>query len=148
MIKKVIISFGLLFLILAGYYVSKTSKESPFLIKEGRYPMTVQFISDTPGFVSVTERYDSLFLEGSSFSSDSSGYIHMNGHINMNVPDSFQFIGRIKMFAFKECCGLIDKTGEWTFRRMDNRTFFRLKERDKLCNYYTYCTYLDIHTKN
>lgn len=147
MINKVIISFGLSLILLAGYYASKTSKESPFLIKEGRYPMTVQFISDTTGFVNVIERNDSLLVEGSSISSDSSAYILMNGYINTNVPDSFQFIGRIKMFAFKECCGLIDKTGTWTFRRMDNRTFFRLKERDNLCSCDTCCIYLDIHTK-
>lgn len=114
MTKKVIIALGLLFLLLAGYYVSKTSKESPFLIKVGRYPTPVQFISDTPGFVDVTERNDSLQLEGSSFSSESSGNIHMNWNINTNVPDSYKFNGRIKIFAFTKCCGLIDKTNTWS----------------------------------
>jgi hypothetical protein len=109
--------------------------------------MTVQFISDTPGFIDVTKRNDSLLLKGSSFSSDSSGYIHMNGHIYNNVTDSFKFIGRIKMFASERCCGLIDETGSWTFRRVANRTFFRLKERDNLCSCDTCCIYIDIHTK-
>ena len=76
--------------------------------------MTVQFISDTPGFVDVTERNDSLQLEVSSFSSESSGYIHMNWNINTNVPDSYKFNGRIKIFAFTKCCGLIDKTNTWS----------------------------------
>ena len=107
--------------------------------------MTVQFISDTPGIVNIITSNDSLLLEGSSISLDSSGYIQMNGHIEENVPDSFKFVGSINMFAFKNCCGLINKTGAWTFRRMENRTFFRLKERDSLCSCEKCCIYLDIH---
>jgi hypothetical protein len=144
--KKVVISSGLILLLLGGFYVYKTPQATPFLIKEGTYPMTVQFVSDTPGFVNIVSRKDSLLLEGSSYSSDSSGYIQINGHIEENVPDSFQFVGTINMFAFQECCGLIDKTGKWTFRRMENRPFFRLKERDNLCSCDTCCIYLDIHT--
>lgn len=115
MTKKVIIAFGLLlFLLLAGYYVSKTSQEYPLLIKKGRYAMTVQFISDIPGFVDITERNDSLQLEVSSFSSESSGNMHMNWNINTNVPVSYNFNGRIKIITFTKCCGLIDKTITWS----------------------------------
>jgi hypothetical protein len=109
--------------------------------------MTVQFISDTPGLVTIIQKNDSLYIQGSSISFDSSGYINLMGHIENNVNDSFTFVGRIKMFAFQDCCGLIDKTGSWTFRRMENRSFFRLKERDSLCSCDTCVIYLDIHLK-
>lgn len=145
--KKAIITSGVILLALGVFYVYQTTQATPFLIKEGTYPMTVQFISDTPGYVTIISRNDSLFLEGSSISSDNTGYIQMKGHIEENVPDSFQFVGTINMFAFQDCCGLINKTGTWTFRRMENRTFFRLKERDSLCSCEICCIYLDIHLK-
>ena len=143
--KNVIISLGLILLILVGFYIYKTFQSKPFLIKGGSYPMTVQFISDTLGIVHITTNNDSLLINGSSYNSDSSRFIQLSGYIENNVNDSFIFVGKIYMYISEGCCGLINKTGSWTFRRMENRTFFRLKERDDLCDCYTCCIYLDIH---
>ena len=117
----------------------------PYIIKEGNFPLTVQFISDTPGMANITKKHDTLFLSGKTISNDSTGYLYLDGYIETNLPDSFTLNGSIKMFAFERCCGLIEKKGKWTFRRMENRTFFRLKERDSLCGCDTCCIYLDIH---
>ena len=143
----VIIATVFIILVLGGLSVLWSKKNQPYLIEAGRYPMTVQFISDTPGFANITKQKDSLLLEGASYSIDNSGFINVYGKIKNIAPDSFIFVGNIKMFASKQCCGLINKTGSWTFRRMENRNFFRLKERDELCSCKTCCIYLDIHIK-
>jgi len=143
--NKAYIGIGFVCLFFCGYYVWSTIKAKPYLIKSGSYQMTVQFISDTPGIVTIFDKNDTLFIDGFSQSLDSSGYINLSGHIEKNVNDSFTFVGRINMFAFNDCCGLIDKRGSWTFRRMEKRTFFRLKERDSLCSCEKCCIYLDIH---
>lgn len=110
--------------------------------------MTIQFISDRPRFVNITARNDSLLIEGSSISLDSAGFIQINGCIEENVPDSFKFIGTISILALQDCFDLSDKTGTWTFTRMKDRPFFRLKERDSLCSCEKCRIYLDIHLKN
>jgi hypothetical protein len=146
--NKIYIGAGFVFLVFSGYYIWSSYKSKPYLIKSGSYPLTVQFISDTAGVVTLIDKNDTLFIEGFSQSLDSSGYINLSGHIENNVNDSFTFVGRINMFATQDCCGLIDKSGSWTFRRMEKRTFFRLKERDSLCSCDTCCIYLDIHLKD
>lgn len=143
-IRVIIIS---VFLFLISFLILKIIKPRPYIIGPGFYPLTVQFISDTPGIVNIIKKNDSLYIQGSSFSFDSSGYINLMGHIENNVNDSFTFVGRINMFAFQDCCGLIDKTGSWTFRRMENRSFFRLKERNNFCSCDSCVIYLDIHLK-
>jgi hypothetical protein len=119
----------------------------PYIIKEGNFPLTVQFISDTPGMANITKKNDTLFLSGKTISNDSIGYLYLDGYIETNLPDSFTLNGSIKMYAFERCCELIEKKGKWTFRRMENRNFFRLKERDSLCGCDTCCIYMDIHLK-
>jgi hypothetical protein len=141
--KAVFIIF--LLLLISGVCFWYLSLPTSFLIKAGRYPLTVQFISDTSGIVNITTNNDSLLINGSSYNSDSSRFIQLSGYIENNVNDSFTFVGKIYMYVSEGCCGLINKSGSWTFRRMENRTFFRLKERDDLCSCYTCCIYLDIN---
>jgi hypothetical protein len=130
-----------------GYFVFfHFKKNSHHLIKEGTYGLSVQFVSDTLGIAKIESKNDTLFLEGSSLSFDSSGYVFMRGHLEEVVPDSFKFIGNINMYAFKKCCDTINITSAWTFRRMLNRSFYRLKERESLCDSSCYI-YLDIHLK-
>lgn len=146
--KKVVIVAVLVLVGLIAYYFINGlfAKQKSFLIKTGQYPLTVQFISDTPGVVDIIEKNDTLFLTGKTISNDSSGYLYLDGYLQNVVLDSFSFIGTVNMFASEKCCGKIEKEGVWTFRRMDNRTFFRIKEREILCSCDTCCIYLDIHT--
>jgi hypothetical protein len=111
----------------------------------GKYGLSVQFVTDTLGVLHLVEKNDSLLLEGSSVSLDSSGYVYLSGYVTGVVPDSFVFHGNINLYAFDDCCGKINQTGSWTFRRMLNRSFYRLKERDTLCDCYKCCIYLDVH---
>jgi hypothetical protein len=78
---------------------------------------------------------------------DTASFVVMKGHIEKIEKDSFVFIGKIRTYAGDACCGYIVKNGAWTFRRMLNRNFYRLKERDSLCDCYTCCFYIDIHLK-
>jgi hypothetical protein len=145
--KFVIVAVLVLVGLIAYYFINGlVAKQKPFLIKPGQYPLTVQFISDTPGVVDIVQKNDTLFLSGKTISNDSSGYLYLDGYLQDVVLDSFSFIGKINMFASEKCCGKIEREGVWTFRRMDNRTFFRLKERDSLCSCDTCCIYMDIHT--
>lgn len=146
--KKVEIIAGIVLVGLIAYYFINGlfAKQKPFLIKTGQYQLTVQFISDTPGLVNIIQKNDTLFLTGKTISNDSSGYLYLDGYLQDIVLDSFSFIGKVNMFASEKCCGKLEKEGVWTFRRMENRTFFRLKERDNLCSCDTCCIYLDIHT--
>ena len=146
--KKVVIAAVLVLVGFIAYYFINglVAKQKPFLIKSGKYPLTLQFISDTPGVVNIVQKNDTLFLTGKTISNDSSGYLYLDGYLQDVVLDSFSFIGKVNMFASEKCCGKIEKEGVWTFRRMEDRTFFRLKERDSLCSCDTCCIYMDIHT--
>ena len=146
--KKVVIVAVLVIIALIAYYFINglVAKQKPFLIKTGQFPLTVQFISDTPGVVNIVQKNDTLFLTGKTISNDSSGYLYLSGYLQNVVLDSFSFVGKVNMFASEKCCGKIEKEGVWTFRRMENKTFFRIKERDSLCSCDTCCIYLDIHT--
>jgi hypothetical protein len=145
--KKVVIVAVLVLVGLIAYYLINglVAKQKPFLIKTGQYPLTVQFITDTPGVVNIVEKNDTLFLTGKTISNDSSGYLYLDGYVKNIVFDSFEYVGNIHMFATKDYCDTINKTGIWTFRRIDNRKFFRLKERETLCNERVTHFYIDIH---
>jgi len=121
------------------------NKQEPTLIKAGEYPLTVQFISDVPGSVKITNKNDTLFLKGKTISNDSSGFLYLDGYVKNAVLDSFEYVGNINMFATKDYCDTINKTGVWTFRRTENRKFFRLKERETLCDERVTHFYIDIH---
>jgi hypothetical protein len=110
----------------------------------GQYPLTVQFISDTPGYVKVFTLNDTLRLEGQTISNDSSGFLFLKGYIENIVKDSFTYVGPIKIY-YKGCCGEVSKKGKWTFRKIGGRGFYRLKEREAICDPYICHYYIDIH---
>lgn len=145
--KKVVIVAVLVLVGLIAYYLINglVAKQKPFIIKTGQYPLTVQFITDTPGVVNIVQKNDTLFLTGKTISNDSSGYLYLNGYLQNVVLDSFEYVGNINMFATKDYCDTINKTGVWTFRRTENRKFFRLKERETLCDERLTHFYIDIH---
>jgi len=141
---RIIVSFTLLSLLTIGlFYLLQNRKH---IIEEGTYGLSVQFVTDTLGIAKIQKKNDTLFLEGGSISLDSSGYVFIKGHLEEIVSDSFKFVGNINIFAFKDCCDTINLTSTWTFRRMLNRSFYRLKDRESLCDTSCYI-YLDIHLK-
>jgi len=145
--KTILISIILAFIGVTSWVIIKyyLNKQEPTFIKAGEYPLTVQFISDVPGSVKITNKNDTLFLKGKTISNDSSGFLYLDGYVKNDVLDSFEYVGNIHMFASKDYCDTINKTGVWTFRRTENRKFFRLKERETLCEERVTHFYLDIH---
>jgi hypothetical protein len=156
--KTTLLAFFIVIGILTCYFINRSSskvhpfllngsstRSKPFLLSTGEYPLTVQFISDYPGVVNIIEKNDTLFLSGNTINNKRARYLYLDGYIQNVLLDSFTFVGRVNMYAGENCCDKIVKEGRWTFRRMENRTFFRLKERDDLCSCYTCCIYMDIH---
>ena len=145
--KTILIYIILAFIGVTSWVIIKyyQNKQEPKLIKAGEYPLTVQFISDVPGSVKITNKNDTLFLKGKTISNDSSGFLYLDGYVKNVVLDSFEYVGNINMFATKDYCDTINKTGVWTFRRTENRKFLRLKERETLCDERVTHFYVDIH---
>ena len=130
-------------LVFAIIATTKIINRPSSIIAPGKYPLTVQFISDTPGYVNIFTKNDSTFIAGQTISNDSSGYLYLSGHLEEIVADLFVYVGAIKMFS-PGCCGVIKKPGKWTFRKIGNRRFFRLKEKEALCSLDTCYYYIDI----
>ena len=145
--KTILIYIILAFIGVTSWVIIKyyQNKQEPKLIKAGEYPLTVQFISVVPGSVKITNKNDTLFLKGKTISNDSSGFLYLDGYVKNVVLDSFEYVGNINMFATKDYCDTINKTGVWTFRRTENRKFLRLKERETLCDERVTHFYVDIH---
>lgn len=139
--KYSIYSAMIIFAIVA---IAKIINRPSLIIAPGKYSLTVQFISDTPGYVNIFVKNDTTFIKGQTISNDSSGYLYLNGHLEKMVPDSFVYVGSINMFS-PSCCGVIKKPGKWTFRKIGNRNFFRLKEKEALCSPDTCYYYIDIY---
>lgn len=113
----------------------------------GEYSFSCQFVKDKKGLASIYSQHDSILLNASTIASDSASFVVMKGYIEKIEKDSFVFVGKIRAYAGDGCCGYITQEGVWTFRRMLNRNFYRLKERDNLCDCNTCCFYIDIHLK-
>lgn len=142
--KLSLLFFLLLTIVVFVYYIQKRTNDNSSILKVGQYPLTVQFISDTPGYVNVFTLNDTLRLEGQTISNDSSGFLFLRGYIENIVKDSFTYVGPIKIYS-NGCCGVIRKKGKWTFRKIGGRKFYRLKEREAICDPYTCYYYIDIH---
>lgn len=134
----------LIFVILLSACIKNQNPEQQII---GNHKLNVQFISDVPGHITVIKNNDSLFMNGETWSNDSSASLGINGYLSNIYNDSFTFTGNIKITSMG-CCGNIDKNNIWTFRKMEGRDFYRLKERDSLCACDTCCYYLDITPNN
>jgi len=131
---------SLIFVILLSACIKNQNPEQQII---GKHKLNVQFISDVPGHITVIKTNDSLLMNGETWSNDSSASMRINGYLTNIFPDSFTFTGNIKITSMG-CCGNIDKNNIWTFRKMEERFFYRLKERDSLCSCDTCCYYVDI----
>ena len=109
----------------------------------GTHTFGVQFIYDGYGTAKITESEGVLQLKGEQYSKDREEYLLMEGTITILDDRSFTFEGSLKLFT-EGCCGLLDRTVFYTFRKTGNRKYWRLKERNDLCDQYTCAYYLDI----
>ncbi len=120
---------------------SQLSQNEKALLGDHRFG--VQFIWDGYGTATITEMEGELHIEGTQYSNDREEYLVMNGIITVLDARNFRFDGHLKLFT-KECCGLLDRTERYTFRKTGSRKYWRLKEREDLCSSYTCSYYLDI----
>jgi hypothetical protein len=109
----------------------------------GDHNFGVQFIWDKYGTASISNNGTNLIINGTQFSNDNTEYCKINGELEVINDKTLNFTGNITIFT-KNCCGLIDINGNFTFSKTGNRKYWRLQERNKLCDEYTCCYYLDI----
>lgn len=110
----------------------------------GAHAFGVQFIWDGYGEAIITEDEQGvLHLSGAQYSKDKEEYVLLEGTITIIDARHFKVKGHLKLFT-EGCCGLLDREITYTFRKTGNRKYWRLKERDELCDPYTCAYYLDI----
>ena len=109
----------------------------------GSHTFGVQFIWDGYGTAKITEEEGVLKIKGEQYSNDKEEYVLLDGTIIVIDDRSFRVEGHLKLFT-KECCGLLDREINYTFRKTGKRKYYRLKEREELCSQYTCAYYLDI----
>lgn len=109
----------------------------------GKHTFGVQFIWDGYGTSSITKEGELLKIEGKQYSKDKTEYTTINGTIKIVDERQFLFNGNLKIYT-KDCCGIIDKTGEFTFKKTGKRKYWRLQGFNKLCSQYTCAYYLDV----
>ncbi len=109
----------------------------------GTHQFGVQFIWDGYGTAEIIEKDGALYIKGEQYSSDQEEYLLIDGTITVIDTRNFTYDGTLKLFT-KGCCGLLDRTVSYTFRKTGNRKYWRLKEREDLCSPYTCAYYLDI----
>lgn len=123
------------------YYNTPIGKVENLIL--GKRIFGVQFILDGYGTANITKENGLLKIYGSQFSKNQSEYLKINGTISIVNEKKFSFNGNIQLYT-KSCCGVIDKTGIFTFVKSGNRKYWRLQEINKLCSIYTCAYYLDI----
>lgn len=109
----------------------------------GKHKFGVQFIYDGYGTAEIAEKDGVLYMKGEQYSEDEEEYLLMEGTLTIIDSRNFNFKGRLKLFT-GGCCGLLDREVSYTFRKTGNRKYWRLKERNDLCDQYTCAYYLDI----
>ncbi len=120
-------------------------QETPFeesLI--GEHQFGVQFIWDGYGIAQITrDEEGNLRIKGEQYSNTKEEYVLLDGIISVIDARNFNIKGSLKLFT-SGCCGLLDREIDYTFRKTGNRKYWRLKERNDLCDQYTCAYYLDI----
>ena len=119
------------------------SKTEPHKTLVGDHVFGVQFIWDGYGVAKITEEEGILKISGEQYSNDKEEYVLLNGTISVIDDRNFRVKGHLKLFT-EECCGLLDREVNYTFRKTGKRKYYRLKEREELCSQYTCAYYLDI----
>lgn len=109
----------------------------------GTHMFGVQFIWDGYGTAEITEEDGVLKIKGEQYSNNKEEYVLLEGTITVIDERYFTVNGHLKLFT-SECCGLLDREISYTFRKTGSRKYYRLKERNDLCDQYTCAYYLDI----
>ena len=111
----------------------------------GTHKFGVQFIWDKYGTAEIkpTNNANQFSIKGEQYSHNKSEYTLVEGTLNAENPNVLLFEGNIQIFT-NDCCGKIEKTGKYTFKRHKGRKFWRLQEFNTLCDQYTCAYYLDI----
>ena len=110
----------------------------------GEHQFGVQFIWDGYGIATITkDENGELRIQGEQYSTNKEEYVLLKGIITVIDEQNFKIKGNLKLFT-EGCCGLLDREIEYTFRKTGARKYWRLKERDDLCDPYTCAYYLDI----
>lgn len=124
--------------------VIKTNNENIVAEKLiGSHNFGVQFIWDGYGTATISKNDENFKIVGTQYSKDNNEYCKIDGDINVINDRTLKFTGSITIFT-NECCGIISKNGNFTFIKTGNRKYWRLQERNELCNQYTCAYYLDI----
>jgi hypothetical protein len=84
-----------------------------------------------------------LHIKGEQYSTNKEEYVLLEGIITVIDERNLKIKGSLKLFT-EGCCGLLDREIDYTFRKMGNRKYWRLKERNDICDQYTCAYYLDI----
>jgi hypothetical protein len=103
----------------------------------------IQFIWDTYGKAIIKKENETLLVNLEQFSKDKTEYCIVNGQLSILSAQLLSFTGTIKLYT-KECCGIVEKKGTYTFFKSGKRKFYRLKEFNSLCSETTCAYYLDI----
>lgn len=109
----------------------------------GKKVFGVQFIWDGYGTATITKSGDLLHITGMQFSKDETEFTKLDGDITIIDERKIQIKGRLQLYTH-DCCGLIDKTGTFTFIKSGSRKYWRWQDYDSYCSKYTCAYYLDI----
>ncbi len=109
----------------------------------GKRIFGVQFIWDRYGSAMVTKEGEILKISGKQYSKDKVEYTELDGVITILDEKTFTVKGKLRIYT-KECCGVIEKTGTFTFLKSGTRKYWRLQDAGQLCDVYTCHYYLDI----
>ncbi len=110
----------------------------------GDHMFGVQFIWDGYGTAEISRNEEgALVIKGEQCSSNKEEYVLLEGEINVIDDKNFTITGHLKLFT-EGCCGLLDRDVSYTFRKTGSRKYWRLKERNDLCDQYTCAYYMDI----
>jgi 5-methylcytosine-specific restriction endonuclease McrA len=109
----------------------------------GKHKFGVQFIWDRYGSAVIQRDGTTLSISGAQYSNDSTEYCKVNGTIAVVDDKKLLFTGTLQLYT-KNCCGVIERTGTFTFAKRGARKFWRLQEFNKLCDQYTCAYYLDL----
>lgn len=143
-VKKILIVLMVISISLAW---SKGNDRSDLIELEhklvGTHIFGVQFIYDGYGTAEITHEEGVLKIRGEQYSKNKEEFVLMDGTITIIDERNFIVKGHLKLFT-PGCCGLLDREIEYTFRKIGNRKYYRLKEREDLCSPYTCAYYLDI----
>jgi hypothetical protein len=106
----------------------------------GKHVFGVQFIWGHYGSATITQEGNILRIEGSQYSKDKSEYCKIKGEIETLSDTRFKVKGVISTML-KDCCGEVEKTGEFIFLRSGKRKFWRMQQAEQFCDPYTKCAY-------